>query len=74
MPDFRIAMGNSAVILYDHINYTMQENKIDLDVLYNEFSLYLKSGLKDKAMEIIDRIFDTNIDLKSRPPSIKCMI
>lgn len=70
--DFRIAMGNSAVILYDHINYTMQENKIDLDVLYNEFSLYLKSGLKDKAMEIIDRIFDTNIDLKS-PSAINQM-
>ena len=41
MPDFHAMGKGRAGFICDHINYTMQENKIDLDVLYNEFSLYL---------------------------------
>lgn len=64
--DFRITVGNDAVILYDHINYNnIQESKLDLTELYNKFSLYLKSGLKDKAKEVIEFILDSSIDLKS---------
>lgn len=45
--DLRIAFGNNAVILYNNINFdmpNMPKNEADLKKLYDNFSLYLKSG------------------------------
>lgn len=66
--DLRIAFGNNAVILYNNINFdmpNMPKNEADLKKLYDNFSLYLKSGLEDKAKETVERILDSSIDLKS---------
>ena len=62
--DYRISIGNDSVILYNDVNFCIQRKQKDLTELYDNFSLYLKSGLKDKAKEAIESIIDS-IELKS---------
>lgn len=63
--DLRIVFGNHSVIFYNNMNFSLQKNEIDIKELFSKFKLFLKSGLLDKAKEIIEYLLDSGIDLKS---------
>jgi two-component system, response regulator YesN len=61
--DYRVAIDKNTVILYNHIDINNKETKTNTAELYNKLCLYLKSGLRSKAKEVIEVLFDS-IDLK----------
>lgn len=61
--DYRLAIGNSAVILYSHVHFNSAENKTDTAKLYSKLNLYLKSGLTCNAKETIEVLLNS-IDIK----------
>lgn len=61
--NYRVAVGNNSVILYDNINFSTQKSVDNVKELYVQLEFYIKTGLKDKVLETIEKIFN-NIDLK----------
>ncbi len=61
--DYRLSIGNNAVILYSHVHFNNSEIKTDTAKLYSKLNLYLKSGLKCNAKETIEVLLN-DIDLK----------
>ncbi len=61
--DYRLAVGNSAVIIYSQVHFNSSEIKTDTAKLYSKLNLFLKSGLKSNVKETIEALLN-NIDLK----------
>lgn len=63
---YRVTVGNNVVILYDRINMSNNNNnKHDVNELNEKMSFYIKSGLYDKAVFLVDKYFE-NVDLKCK--------
>jgi len=63
---YRVTVGNNVVILYDRINMSnSNNNKHDVNELNEKMSFYIKSGLYDKAVFLVDKYFE-NVDLKCK--------
>lgn len=62
--DYRVAVGKNAVVPYHHIHLNNRENRSNAAELYNKLGIYLKSGLKTEAKEIIGQLLDS-VDLEN---------
>lgn len=61
---YRIAVGNNAVILYDSIRFPDRGEARGGGDLYGQLDFCLRTGLREKAAESIDALFEA-VDLKS---------
>lgn len=68
---YRVAVGNNTVILYDNLQFSPQGTGEDTNELYAQLDFFVRTGLRDKLDETVDKIFKS-IDLKD-PSALKTL-
>lgn len=55
--EYKFITGKNQVILFSDIYYTQEKESVQLNELLGSFVFYVRSGLKEKAEEIVDDVF-----------------
>ena len=72
--DYRVIAGKNQIVNYSDINFSVNEQFTFLDVQNESLAFFIKTGLKSKAIEHLEAIFNENsLGQKAGIDSIRVM-